>query len=420
MWKTAFQGPDGLYEFVVMSYGLTNAPDTFQRLMNHVLAPVLQKFVIVHLDDICIYSATPEEQLEHLRTVFELLKKNTLKLRLRKCTFAQNETKYLGLLVGNGTVRPDPEKIKAVRDWPLPTTQKELKSFVQFCSYYGRFIHHFSDCSTLLTDMLMQNMPLKLVWSDLTRCAFETLVVRLTSAPVLALPDTRTGAMFTVATDASNVGIAGVLLQDQGTGLGLQPCEYYARKLKPAEKNYDAYNLEALAATQAIKKWRVYIEGSAQTTLVTDHNTLTRLLAQKLGDLSKRQVGWVETLMPLANRLRLLYRKGSINEADPLSRRPDFSVPIRQISAATTGWGGGVPTTGKQVFPGDLTEVPCCVTHVNSNPVSDDLEPSSDLLDKIRRGYEADPMYRQSSTLQTGTHLDSGFTKDDETACGCT
>ena len=145
-------------------------------------------------------------------------------------------------------------------------------------------------------------MPTKLVWYDLTRSAFKSSVVRLSSAPVLALHDTRIGAMFTVATDASNVGIAGVTLKDQGCGLGLQPCEYYARKLKSAERNYDAYNLEALAATQAIKKWRVYIEGCEQTTLVTDHNTMTRLLTQKPADLSKRQVGWVETLMPLANR----------------------------------------------------------------------------------------------------------------------
>ena len=147
-------------------------------------------------------------------------------------------------------------------------------------------------------------MPAKFTWSDLTRSAFESLVLRLTSAPVLALHDTCIGAMFTVATDASNVGIAGVLLQDHGYGLGLQPCKYYARKLKSAERNYDVYNLEAPATTQAIKKWRVYIEGSEQTTLVTDHNTLTRLLTQKPADLSKRQVGWVETLMPLANRLK--------------------------------------------------------------------------------------------------------------------
>ena len=132
------------------------------------------------------------------------------------CKFTQTETIYLGLIVGNGTVRPDPEKIKAVKDWPLPTTQKELKSFVQFCSYYGRFIHHFSDCSAPLTDMLKKNAPMKLVWSEQTISAFTVLVCRLISAPVLALPATRFGAMFTIATDASNVGIAGVCSKIKG------------------------------------------------------------------------------------------------------------------------------------------------------------------------------------------------------------
>ena len=101
-----------------------------------------------------MFSSNPEEHLEHLRIVFELLKNNSLKLRLRKCTFAQTETNYLGLIVGNCAVRPDLEKIKIVKDWPLPSTQKELKYFVHFCSYYGKFIHHFSDCSAPLTDML--------------------------------------------------------------------------------------------------------------------------------------------------------------------------------------------------------------------------------------------------------------------------
>ena len=134
--------------------------------MNHVLAPLLHNFVIVYLDDICIYSKTHEEHFVHLRTVFELLKVNSLKLRLKKCTFAQTETKYLGFIVGHGTFRTDPDKVKAVLDWP---STQELKSFAQFCAYYMRFIHHFSDCSTPLTDMLKQDMPMKLVWSDLTR-----------------------------------------------------------------------------------------------------------------------------------------------------------------------------------------------------------------------------------------------------------
>ena len=116
-----------------------------------------------------IYSTTPEEHLVHLRTVFELLKVNSLKLRLKKCTFAQTETKYLGFIVGNGIVRTNPDRVKAVLDWPLPSTQKELKSCVQFCAYYMRFIYHFSDCSTPLTDMLKQDMPAKSAWTDLTR-----------------------------------------------------------------------------------------------------------------------------------------------------------------------------------------------------------------------------------------------------------
>ena len=139
--KTAFQGPDGVYELVVMSYGLTNAPATFQRLMNNVLAPFLHEFVIVYLYDICVYSSNPEEYLEHLRIFFELLRKYSLKPRLRKCTFAQTKTIYSGLMVGNGKVCPDPEKIKVVKNWPLPSTQKEPTSFVQFCSYFGRFIN---------------------------------------------------------------------------------------------------------------------------------------------------------------------------------------------------------------------------------------------------------------------------------------
>ena len=138
----------------------------------------------------------------HLRTMFELLKTNSLKLRLKKCTFAHTETRYLGFIFGHCIVCTDPNKVKVVIDWPLPSTYKQLKSFVQFCAYYMRFIHNFSDWSTPPTDMLKQDMPTKSVWSDLTRSTFESFVVRLTSAPVRALPGTRIGAIFTVATYA--------------------------------------------------------------------------------------------------------------------------------------------------------------------------------------------------------------------------
>ena len=281
-WKTAFQGPGpgNFYEFTVMSFGLTNAPATFQRLMDHVLAPVLGKFVIVFLDDICIFSGNADEHLDHLRQVFFILSKNDLRLRIKKCVFGcTSGTNYLGFIIKDGTLSADPEKVAAVSEWPLPNTQSELRSFVQFCTYYHRFIHHFGDCSAILTDMLRKNQPSKLNWSSQAKLAFLSLKQRMISAPVLVLPETGTQAMFTVATDASSFAIAGVLLQDQGHGL--QPVEYYARKLKDAERNYDAYNLEALAACACIKKWRVYVEGSAEQILVTDHDTLRHLLKEK-------------------------------------------------------------------------------------------------------------------------------------------
>ena len=386
-WKTAFQGPGpgNFYEFTVMSFGLTNAPATFQRLMDYVLAPVLGKFVIVFLDDICIFSGNADEHLDHLRQVFFILSKNDLRLRIKKCVFGcTSGTNYLGFIIKDGTLSADPEKVAAVSEWPLPNTQSELRSFVQFCTYYHRFIHHFGDCSAILTDMLRKNQPSKLNWSSQAKLAFLSLKQRMISAPVLVLPETDTQAMFTVATDASSFAIAGVLLQDQGHGL--QPVEYYARKLKDAERNYDAYNLEALAACACIKKWRVYVEGSAEQILVTDHDTLRHLLKEKPANLSKRQAGWVELIQPYANTLTLVYRKGSMNEADPISRRSDFCA----ILLARSYWDGNVPE-GKQVLPDAMgSDVTCCAI-----PSVRDMVHNDNLLNQIRQSYKNDPIFRQ-------------------------
>ena len=388
-WKTAFQGPGpgNFYEFTVMGFGLTNAPATFQRLMDNVLAPVLGKFVIVFLDDICIFSGNADEHLDHLRQVFFILSQNDLRLRIRKCIFGcTTGTDYLGFIIKDGTLSADPKKVAAVSEWPLPRTQSELRSFIQFCTYYHRFIHHFGDCSAILTDMLRKNKPSKLEWSSQAKLAFLSLKQRMTSAPVLVLPETGTQAKFTVATDASSFAIAGVLLQDQGHGL--QPVEYYARKLKDAERNYDAYNLEALAACACIKKWRVYVEGSAEQILVTDHDTLRHLLKEKPANLSKRQAGWVELIQPYANTLTLVYRKGSMNEADPISRRSDFCA----ILLARSYWDGNVPE-GKQGFPDIMgSDVACCAIPSELSDMDRD-----NLLNQIRLSYGNDPIFRQPS-----------------------
>ena len=160
--------------------------------------------------------------------------------------------------------------------------------------------------------------------SDATRAAFETLKARMISAPVLLIPKSGQDADFVVATDASKVGIAGVLLQEDSDG-HLRPCAYWARKLKDAETRYSAYDREALAIVEAVSRvWRTYLLGSKCFSVVTDHATLVHLLKQSSKKLTDRQTHWVEKLMPYANIMRILYMKGSLNEADPVSRRPDF------------------------------------------------------------------------------------------------
>ena len=332
--RTAFQGvtPSGapcLLEFMVMSFGLCNAPATFSRLMNHVLEPYLNKFVLVYLDDICIYSSSLDEHLEHLRLVLELLRKHKLHIKLSKCTWAQRETEYLGVIAGNGCLRPSPDKLAAVQNWPLPKTQRDVKSFVAFCSFYRKFVHHFSDCAAPLIDLYSgytrrSQKPGSIVWNDDAMLAFETLKARLVSAPVLLIPECGPESTFVVATDASDVGLGAVLLQEDHAG-DLRPCAYYARKLNDAERKYSAYDKEALAVVEAVHRaWRVYLEGSESFSVVTDHATLTHLLTQPSTNLTKRQAHFVEKLMPYAGYMKIVYRKGSANEADPVSRRPDF------------------------------------------------------------------------------------------------
>ena len=200
-------------------------------------------------------------------------------------------------------------------------------------------MHHFADCSAPLTDLCKKNKPGRVVWNETARTAFETLKARLISAPVLLIPVCGPESTFVVATDASNVGLGAVLLQEDSNG-DLRPCAYYARKLKPAERGYSAYDLEALAVVEAVTRaWRVYLEGCQSFSVVTDHATLVHLLKQSSENLTKRQAHYVERLMPYTGYMTILYRKGSANEADPVSRRPDFFLP----DLCSIWWDGDVP-----------------------------------------------------------------------------
>jgi hypothetical protein len=163
-----------------------------------------------------------------------------------KCFWAKIDTKYLGFIVGSGNVRTSLAKLASVKDWPLPETQKQVKSFVAFCSFYRKFIHHFADCSAPLTELCRKSLPGKMAHSVATRAAFETLKARIISDPVLLIPISGQEAEFVIATDASKVGIVGVLLQEDSDG-HLRPCAHWARKLKDTKTRCSAYDREALA-----------------------------------------------------------------------------------------------------------------------------------------------------------------------------
>jgi hypothetical protein len=178
-------------------------------MVNDILRDFLHKFVPVYLDDVCIYSRTLKEHLEHLRLVLQRFKEEGLKLRLKKCFFGLQEMEYLGYTMSAGKSSVSTKKVEAVADWLVPETQKEVRSFV----------HHFSDLTAPLTDLLRKSQPQKVTLTSTCLEAFETLKLRLISAPCLILPEVGSDAAFTVAIDASTVGIAAVLLQNQGGGL---------------------------------------------------------------------------------------------------------------------------------------------------------------------------------------------------------
>jgi hypothetical protein len=247
---------------------------------------------------------------------------------------------YLGYTVSAGKISVSTKKVEAVVDWHVPTTHKEVRSFVQFCNFYARFIHHFSDLTAPLTDLLRKSQPPKVTLTHACLEAFETLKLRFISALCLNLPEVSSDATLTVTTDASTMGVAAIMLQDQGGGL--QQVSYWVHKLNPAEhgNTYSAYDLDALVVCEAIKYWRCYLEGFSKFLVVTNHDTLRHLLRQPNNRLNKRQARHLRDLQPFVGSMTLAYRKGALNEVDPLGRRQDF-VPHATVPLF---WEGEVPS----------------------------------------------------------------------------
>nr|AAQ56540.1 putative gag-pol polyprotein [Oryza sativa Japonica Group] len=239
--KTAFTTRYGLYEFTVMSFGLTNAPAFFMNLMNKVFMEYLDKFVVVFIDDILVYSQSEEDHQQHLRLVLRKLREHQLYAKLSKCEFWLSEVKFLGHVISAKGVAVDPETVTAVTDWKQPKTVTQVRSFLGLAGYYRRFIENFSKIARPMTQLLKKEE--KFVWSPQCEKAFQTLKEKLVSSPVLILPDTRKD--FLVYCDALRQGLGCVLMQEGHV------VAYASRQLRPHEGNYPTHDLELAT----VRRW---------------------------------------------------------------------------------------------------------------------------------------------------------------------
>jgi hypothetical protein len=304
--KMAFQTHFGQFEFRVMSFGLTGAPGTFQFAMNSTLAPCLRKYVLVFFDDILIYSATYEENIVHIRSVFELLAQDQWKIKLSKCSFAR-QIIYLGHIISEKGVGTDPDKVAVVASWPTPSSAKELRSFLVLAGYYRKFFRNFGIISKPLTDLLKTNVLF--IWTPAHEESFQALKAALSTSPVLVLPDFN--KVFCVETDASGLGVGAVLMQSG------QPLAFISKALGPKSLGLSAYEKEYLAILIVVQHWRPYLQ-HVEFVIFTDQKSLSHLSEQQLN------THWQQKVFTklLGLQYRIVYKKGADNRvADALSRK---------------------------------------------------------------------------------------------------
>ncbi|CAM8911119.1 unnamed protein product [Rhodiola kirilowii] len=307
-WKTTFKTKQGLYEWLVMPFGLTNAPSTFMRLMNHILRPYICKFVVVYFDDILIYSTCLEDHLQHLEQVLNALRLENFYANLTKCTFCTDQVMFLGFVVSSQGLKVDEEKIKAIQDWPTPTTIGHVRSFHGLASFYKRFVKDFSTVAAPLTSVIKKNVEFK--WGPAQEEAFNKLKDSLTHAPILVLPNFE--KTFEIECDASGTGIGAVLTQ------GGKLVAYFSEKLSGASSlNYPIYDKELYALVRSLETWQHYLL-SEEFVIHTDHEMLKHLRGQTA--LKKRHAKWLEFVETFPYVIK--YKKGKENiVAYALSRR---------------------------------------------------------------------------------------------------
>ncbi|HJS83264.1 MAG TPA: reverse transcriptase domain-containing protein, partial [Nitrososphaera sp.] len=372
--KTAYRTRYGHYEFLVLPFGLTNAPATFMHLMQKTFHPYLDKFVIIYLDDILVYSRSVEDHEQHLRTVLQVLREHRLFGKFSKCSFFQSEIEFLGHVVSSNGVYMEKKKMQDIQEWPSPKSVQEVRSFLGLAGFYRKFIKNFSKISSSLTELLKKDA--RFSWTEQHQRTFDELKLAVSTAPVLIIPDPK--LPFVVGTDASGYAIGATLSQDQGKGL--QPVAFLSKKMLPAERNYPVHEQELLAVICALREWRHYLHGS-RFKAITDHKSLKYLQTQPC--LSARQVRWSEFLQQFD--MEIEYQQGKSNVvADALSRRADHATGHTLVNSGITeiSWGNTLLQQIKDGYQQD----PVCKEILEDNR-NEDLTITDGLIYKNERVY---------------------------------
>ena len=289
-WKVVFRTNRGLFEPLVMFFGLTNFPATFQTMMNQLFRDLInQGHVVIYMDDIMIFTTDLDQHQKVVSKVLQILRENKLYLKYTKCEFKQSETKYLGLIIGHQTVKMDSAKVKGVTSWPVPTTRKQVRSFLGFLNFYQQFIKDFTQKAKPLNAAISEKIDF--VWTNECQQAFESLKEAITTALALTMPTPDDPPR--VETDGSGIGLGAVLTQKQNDRW--HPIAFILKSLSKAECNYHAADLEVDAIIFALQEWRHYLLGAKHPfEILTDHQNL--LYFKRPQDPSRRQACWQQLL----------------------------------------------------------------------------------------------------------------------------
>jgi hypothetical protein len=322
--KIAFSTRYGLYKYLVMSFGLTNAPAYFMYLMNSVFMQELNKFIVVFIDDILIYSKNPKDHAKHLHVVLQKLRDHHLYTKLSKCEFWLDTMKFLGHTIFSDGISVDPSKVQEVMDWKPPTSVHQIRSFLGLAGYYRRFIPDFSKIAEPMTERLKKGVEFS--WDQKCEDAFHTLRAYLATALVLVQPNV--SKPFDIYCDASGIGLGCVLMQDN------RVIAYASRALRTHEQNYPTHDLELAAVIHALKIWRHHLMGT-KCHIYTDHKSLKYIFTQ--ADLNMRQRRWLELIKDYDLEVRYHPTKANVI-ADALSRKAHCSCISVEAFNETLCW----------------------------------------------------------------------------------